>query len=92
MNLETVLYRVEGAVAVVSMNRTKAMNSLNKQIFADLTTAFEAAKADEAVRVVVMNGEGRAFCAGYGKACQAQGKDHDCNDQVSDLFHMGNTS
>ena len=28
MNLETVLYRVEGAVAVVSMNRTKAMNSL----------------------------------------------------------------
>ena len=64
MELETVLYRVEGSVAVISLNRTKAMNSLNKQIFADLTTAFEAAKADEAVRVVVMNGEGRAFCAG----------------------------
>jgi 2-(1,2-epoxy-1,2-dihydrophenyl)acetyl-CoA isomerase len=64
MNLETVLYRVEGAVAVVSMNRTKAMNSLNKQIFADLTVAFEAAKADDAVRCVVLNAEGRAFCAG----------------------------
>ena len=64
MNLETVLYRVEGAVAVVSMNRTKAMNSLNKQIFADLTVAFEAAKNDDAVRCVVLNAEGRAFCAG----------------------------
>ena len=64
MELETVLYRVEGNVGVISLNRTKAMNSLNKQIFADLTTAFEAAKADDAVRCVVMNGEGRAFCAG----------------------------
>lgn len=64
MELETVLYRVEGAVAVVSMNRTKAMNSLNKQIFADLTTAFEAARDDDAVRCVILNAEGRAFCAG----------------------------
>lgn len=64
MELETVLYRVEGNVGIVSLNRTKAMNSLNKQIFADLTTAFEAAKKDDAVRCVIMNGEGRAFCAG----------------------------
>ena len=42
MELETVLYRVEGPVAVISLNRTKAMNSLNKQIFADLTTAFNS--------------------------------------------------
>lgn len=64
MELQTALYRVEGNVAVISLNRTKAMNALNKQIFADLTTAFEAARDDEAVRCVVMNGEGRAFCAG----------------------------
>lgn len=64
MELSTVLYRVEGNVAVISMNRTKAMNALNKQIFADLTTAFEAAKADDAVRCVILAGEGRAFCAG----------------------------
>ena len=40
MELESVLYRVEGPVAVISLNRTKAMNSLNKQIIADLTTAY----------------------------------------------------
>ena len=64
MELETVLYRVEGNVGIVSLNRTKAMNSLNKPIFADLTVAFEEAKKDDNVRCVIMNGEGRAFCAG----------------------------
>ena len=64
MELETVLYRVEGNVAIVSLNRTKAMNAMNKQIFIDLTTAFDAAEKDDAVRVVIVNGEGRAFCAG----------------------------
>lgn len=64
MELETVLYRKDGNVGIVTLNRTKAMNSLNKQIFADLTTAFEAAKSDHEVRCVVLNAEGRAFCAG----------------------------
>lgn len=64
MELETVLYRVEGNVGIVSLNRTKAMNAMNEQIFVDLTTAFEAAQADDAVRCVIVNGEGRAFCAG----------------------------
>lgn len=64
MELETVLYTVEGNVAVVTMNRTKAMNSLNKQIFADLTTAFQAAWDDDTIRCVVLNAQGRAFCAG----------------------------
>lgn len=64
MELSTVNYRVEENVAVISMNRTKAMNALNLQIFNDLTTAFEAARDDDAVRCVILTGEGRAFCAG----------------------------
>ena len=64
MELETVLYRVEGNVGIVSMNRTKALNAMNEQIFVDLTTAFNAAEADVNVRVIIVNAEGRAFCAG----------------------------
>ena len=64
MELETVLYRVEGNVGIVSLNRTKALNAMNKQIFVDLTTAFDAAEKDDNVRCVVVNAEGRAFCAG----------------------------
>lgn len=72
MELSTVLYRVEGDIAIVSMNRQKAMNSLNQQLFEDMTTAFEAAKADANVRVVIYNGEGRCFCAG-GDIAEMQG-------------------
>lgn len=64
MELETVLYRVEGNVGIVSLNRTKALNAMSKQIFVDLTTAFDAAEKDDTVRCVVVNAEGRAFCAG----------------------------
>ena len=48
MELETVLYRVEGNVGIVSLNRTKALNAMSKQIFVDLTTAFDAAEKDDA--------------------------------------------
>jgi 2-(1,2-epoxy-1,2-dihydrophenyl)acetyl-CoA isomerase len=64
MKLETVLYKIEGNVAVISMNRESAMNSLSRQLFEELTVAFEAAKNDETVRAVVLTGEGRCFCAG----------------------------
>ncbi|MEG1999775.1 MAG: enoyl-CoA hydratase/isomerase family protein [Evtepia sp.] len=64
MELSTVLYTVAEHVATISLNRTKAMNALNKQIFVDLTTAFEAALADAEVRCVILKGEGRCFCAG----------------------------
>ena len=72
MELSTVLYRVEGNVAIVGMNRLKAMNSLDTQLFADLTTAFEAAKTDDNVRAVIFTGEGRCFCAG-GDIAEMQG-------------------
>ena len=57
MELETVLYRVEGNVGIVSLNRTKALNAMSKQIFVDLTTAFDAAEKDDTVRCVVVNAE-----------------------------------
>jgi len=64
MNLNTVLYKVEGNVAVIAMNRENAMNALSKQLFEELVIALEAAKSDETVRAVVLTGEGRCFCAG----------------------------
>ena len=64
MTLETVNLRTEGNVGIISLNRPKAMNALNKQIFVDLFKAFEAVENDDTIRCVILNGEGRAFCAG----------------------------
>lgn len=50
--------------AVLTLNRPQAMNSLSRQLMADLADAVQALEADPAVRVLVLTGAGRAFCAG----------------------------
>src|SRR3569623_343144 len=63
MSFETVDYRLDGAVATVTMNRPDALNALSMQLTRDLTAAFEQVRADGA-RAVVFTGNGRAFCSG----------------------------
>ena len=71
MELETVLYRVEGNVGIVSLNRTKALNAMSKQIFADLTTALLLAGdialvSDDAMFMVAFGAVGLIpDCAGH---------------------------
>ena len=50
--------------AVLTLNRPQAMNSLSRQLMAELADAVEALEADPAVRALVLTGAGRAFCAG----------------------------
>ncbi len=61
---ETVLYEVRDAQARVTINRPERRNAINRQVQLDLIDAFERAKSDPAVRVVVLTGAGKAFCAG----------------------------
>jgi enoyl-CoA hydratase/carnithine racemase len=46
------------------LNRPERMNAMNRQLIRDVTRAFDDANADEATRVIVFSGVGRAFCAG----------------------------
>jgi enoyl-CoA hydratase/carnithine racemase len=57
-------YEVRGHVAVVTLNRPKALNAVNAELSADVGAALERAAADNEIRVVVITGSGRAFCAG----------------------------
>ncbi|HEX5788748.1 MAG TPA: enoyl-CoA hydratase-related protein [Woeseiaceae bacterium] len=61
---DTVNYSTEGAVAIIAMNRPDALNAFTSGLCAELLDAFERAGADNAVRAVVLTGEGRAFSAG----------------------------
>ena len=72
MEAKTVLYDVQGPVAVLRLNRPRRMNAVIEQLYLDLQAALEKAGADRAVRAVVLTGsvlerDGRrkqAFCAG----------------------------
>lgn len=64
MPLETVLYATRDGIADVRLNRPHRLNAMVPQLMKDLHAALQAAEADATVRVVVLSGEGRAFCAG----------------------------
>ena len=62
---ETVRCRVDKkGIAWVTMSRPKEMNALSAQSFEEMLPLLERLGQDDAVRVVVLTGEGRAFCAG----------------------------
>ncbi len=63
MSFETVKYELNGAIAVITMNRPGALNALSLQLTRDLFDAVRKAIGDRA-RAIVLTGEGRAFCSG----------------------------
>jgi len=62
--LTSVTARTEGAIAWVKLNRPERLNAMNGQLVEDLAAALDAAETDPAVRVIILHGEGRAFCSG----------------------------
>ncbi len=56
--------KVADGVAVVTLDSPRNRNALSQQLLVDLDAALDAAITDEAVRVIVLTGEGPAFCAG----------------------------
>lgn len=61
---ENIKYEINDGLAVVTINRPQAMNALNMDVLSELYDAFNAIENDEAVRAVIVTGEGRAFVAG----------------------------
>jgi 2-(1,2-epoxy-1,2-dihydrophenyl)acetyl-CoA isomerase len=57
-------YSVEQGVAMITLNRPDVYNALNDEITYELQDALKAVSKDDQVRVVVLTGEGKAFCSG----------------------------
>ena len=51
-------------VFLITLNRPKVLNSLNKEIIDELLEAFDKAYEDKSIRTVVLTGEGRGFTQG----------------------------
>ena len=88
MSEANVLYEQKGQVALITMNRPQALNSLSKELVAELIAALFKAENDEQVRVVILTGAGRAFCAGG----DLNGLDslHTTEERRQFIVHVGN--
>jgi len=75
---ERVTLSVSGGMADVRLNRPDKLNALDQPMFWALVEAADRLAHDPSVRVVVLSGEGRAFCAGLDLASfQAMGEGAD---------------
>jgi enoyl-CoA hydratase len=65
MPYETLLYDTADAVATITLNRPRRLNTIVPPMPDELEAAVHRAIADEQVKVIVLRGAGRSFCAGF---------------------------
>jgi 2-(1,2-epoxy-1,2-dihydrophenyl)acetyl-CoA isomerase len=93
---ELVLYEVSGPIATVTLNRPDSMNTMNAQLLKEMLFTLQQAAGDANVRVVILTGSGRAFCAGGDlsnmAAAVADGISPTAESMIDDLRHAMRTS
>jgi enoyl-CoA hydratase len=65
MSFETIQYETDGPLALLSLNRPDKLNAINEKMVTELNRALDRAEADDNVRAIVLDGQGRAFSAGF---------------------------
>ncbi|MDG2047521.1 MAG: enoyl-CoA hydratase [Halioglobus sp.] len=63
--MDTVLLEKRGGCAIVTLNRPLAMNALSRDLRDDFVTVFKQCSEDPDIRVIILTGNGKAFCAGF---------------------------
>jgi enoyl-CoA hydratase/carnithine racemase len=76
MERETVRYETDGAVATITLDRPEAANAQSSRMIEELDACFDAAEADEAIRVVVLAAAGKHFSAGHDLKEILAGEEH----------------
>ena len=64
MKFENILFDVQGGIARLTLNRPDKLNSFTGAMHAELRVALDRIQDDKSIRVLVLSGAGRAFCAG----------------------------
>ncbi len=64
MEFETILYEIKDKILTVTLNRPERLNAFTGQMMDDLIEAFDKAGKDDDIRVIIVTGAGRGFCAG----------------------------
>ncbi len=61
---QTIIFSVDNLIARVNLNRPEIHNAFNEVMISELTQVFKEIKDDKEIRVIVLTGNGKSFCAG----------------------------
>ena len=92
MKYETIDILSDENVATVTLNRPEVHNAMNEQLMKELTTCFKELSSDDSVRIIILTGNGKSFCAGadlnWMKSMAKYSKDENIKDSrlLLDLF------
>lgn len=64
MDFENLMFKKEGNIGILSINRPKALNALNSATLKEINQAIDMIEKDDEVHILILTGEGRAFVAG----------------------------
>ena len=65
MNNKYVKFDLEGTIGIITLNRPEKRNALSLELLEELNALLTATSANKDVRVVILRGEGKVFCAGH---------------------------
>ena len=71
--MTTIDYRVDNRIASATFTRPEKLNSISEEMVADLNAVLDLVEQDKGVRVLVLQGSGRAFCVGLDRDLLTRG-------------------
>jgi enoyl-CoA hydratase/carnithine racemase len=77
MEYSTILFDVSDGICTLTLHRPEQLNAFNIPMMREMIDAFDRIDADDSVRVVIVTGSGRAFCAGADLGAGSESFDYD---------------
>ena len=71
-NFSSILFECKDQIARITLNRPDRLNALDKATLIEINQAMDQAEADDAIRVIVVSGAGRAFSSGFDLKAQME--------------------
>lgn len=96
--LQTILFYIENSIAYIILNRPEIHNAFNNVMISELIAVFDDIKEDADIRIVILTGKGKSFCAGADLNWMREVKDYSYDKnlkgslELSELFHKIYTS
>lgn len=84
---EFLKYDLVNGVAMITLNRPEVYNALNNEITFELQAALKECRKDDSVRVVVLTGEGKAFCSGQDLKASSQEPNRSFSDSIHKRYN-----